>query len=159
VEKNLSDASQTRIVELDLLSEDYRRLTAVDGYIGGLSYSPSGKTVAFFRDINTLELHEIADPAKIARIHVAYGSINWAPDESRVLVKRGLERQEGDLVWVALPSLAADPETGPAATVTPSDLTPILNGQTFRDFALAPDGHSVAVILLGKHTVQIFDLP
>jgi dipeptidyl aminopeptidase/acylaminoacyl peptidase len=159
VEKNLSDASQTRIVELDLLSEDYRRLTAVDGYIGGLSYSPSGKTVAFFRDINTLELHEIADPAKIARIHVAYGSINWAPDESHVLVKRGLERQEGDLVWVALPSLAADPESGPAATVTPSDLTPILNGQTFRDFALAPDGHSVAVILLGKHTVQIFDLP
>ena len=159
IEKNLSDASATRLVELNLMSEDYRRLATLDSYAGSLSFSPSAAKVASFRDINTLEIREMADPALVARVHVAYGTINWAPDEKRVLVKRGLDRQEGDLVWVEMPTPAADPESGPAEAVTPSPSTPILNGQTFKDFALAPDGHSVAVVLLAKHTLQIFDLP
>ena len=159
IEKNLSDASVTRLVELNLLSEDYRRLAALDSYIGGLSFSPSGTKVALFRDINTLEIRDMTDPTLVARVHVDYGAINWAPDEKSILVKRGLDRQEGDLVWVQLPTLAADPESGPAAPATPPAPIPILNGQKFRDFALAPDGHSVAVILLGKHNLQIFDLP
>jgi dipeptidyl aminopeptidase/acylaminoacyl peptidase len=159
IEKNLSDASITRLVELNLMSEDYRRLAALDSYIGGLSFSPSGTRVAFFRDIDTLEIRDMTDPTLVARVHVEYGAVNWAPDEKSVLVKRGLDRQEGDLVWVQLPTLAADSENGPAAPVSPQAPTPILNGQKFRDFALAPDGHSVAVILLGKHNLQIFDLP
>jgi dipeptidyl aminopeptidase/acylaminoacyl peptidase len=159
IEKNLSDASVTRLVELNLLSEDYRRLAALDSYIGGLSFSPSGTKVALFPDINTLEIRDMTDPTLVARVNVDYGAINWAPDEKSVLVKRGLERQEGDLVWVQLPMLAADPESRPAAPATPPAPNPILNGQKFRDFALAPDGHSVAVILLGKHNLQIFDLP
>ncbi len=159
IEKNLTDASQTRLVELNLMSEDYRRLAILDSYVGGLSFSPSAGKVAFFRDINTLEVRQMADPALVARVHVAYGTINWAPDEKSVLVKRGLDRQEGDLVWVQLPAPAADPESGPADPVTPPASTPILNGQMFRDFALAPDGHSVAVILLAKHNLQVFDLP
>ena len=56
----------------------------------------------------------MVDPALVARVHVAYGTINWAPDEKTVLVKRGLDRQEGDLVWVPLPAPAADPESSPA---------------------------------------------
>lgn len=159
IEKNLADASVTRLVELNLMSEDYRRLATLDSYVGGLSFSPSAAKVAYFRDINTLEIREMVDPALVARVHVAYGTINWAPDEKTVLVKRGLDRQEGDLVWVPLPAPAADRESGPADVVAPPDLKPVLNGQTFRDFALAPDGHSVAVILLAKHTLQIFDLP
>jgi hypothetical protein len=159
IEKNLSDASITRLVELNLMSEDYRRLAALDSYIGGLSFSPSGTKVTLFRDINTLEIRDMTDPTLVARVRVEYGAINWAPDEKSVLVKRGLERQEGDLVWVQLPTLAADPEGGPTAPATPSAPTPILGGQKFRDFALAPDGHSVAVIQLGKHNLQIFDLP
>jgi dipeptidyl aminopeptidase/acylaminoacyl peptidase len=159
IEKNLTDASATRLVELNLMSEDYRRLATLDSYVGGLSFSPSAAKVAYFRDINTLEIRDMTDPALVARVHVAYGTINWAPDEKSVLVKRGLDRQEGDLVWVQLPTPAADPESGPAETITPPTQTPILNGQTFRDFALAPDGHSVAVILLAKHNLQIFDLP
>jgi dipeptidyl aminopeptidase/acylaminoacyl peptidase len=159
IEKNLSDASVTRLVELNLMSEDYRRLAALQSYVGGLSFSPSGSKVVFFTDINTLEMRDITDPTLIARIHIEYGAVNWAPDEKSVLVKRGLERQEGDLVWVQLPTLAADPESGPTAPVAPPTPTPILNGQKFRDFALAPDGHSVAVIGLGKHNLQVFDLP
>ncbi len=81
IEKNLSDASATRLVELNLMSEDYRRLATLDGYVGGLSFSPSAAKVAFFRDINTLEVREMADPALVARVHVAYGTINWAPDK------------------------------------------------------------------------------
>jgi dipeptidyl aminopeptidase/acylaminoacyl peptidase len=159
IEKNLSDASATHLVELNLMSEDYRRLATLDSYIGGLSFSPAGTKVAFFRDIDTLEVRDMANPALVARVHVDYGAINWAPDEKSILVKRGLDRQEGDLVWVPLPTFAADSESGAAARETLSAPTPILNGQKFRDFALAPDGHSVAVILLGKHNLQIFDLP
>jgi dipeptidyl aminopeptidase/acylaminoacyl peptidase len=159
IEKNLTDASVTRLVELNLMSEDYRRLATLQSYIGGLSFSPSGSKVALFTDINTLEIREMADPTLVARVHVAYGSINWAPDEKSVLVKRGLDRQEGDLVWIQLPTPAADPESGPTDPSTPPTPIPILNGRTFRDFALAPDGHSVAVITLGKHNLQIFDLP
>jgi dipeptidyl aminopeptidase/acylaminoacyl peptidase len=159
IEKNLSDASATHLVELNLMSEDYRRLATLDSYIGGLSFSPAGTKVAFFRDIDTLEVRDMANAALVARVHVDYGAINWAPDEKSILVKRGLERQEGDLVWVPLPTFAADSESGAAAPETLSAPTPILNGQKFRDFALAPDGHSVAVILLGKHNLQIFDLP
>jgi hypothetical protein len=159
IEKNLSDASVTRLVELNLMSEDYRRLASLDSYVGGLSFSPSGTKVALFRDINSLEIRDMTDPTLVARVRVEYGAINWAPDEKSILVKRGLDRQEGDLVWVQVPTLAPDPESGPAAAVTPSAPTPILNGQKFRDFALAPDGHSVALILLGKHNLQIFDLP
>src|ERR1700733_6229993 len=78
IEKNLSDASVTRLVELNLLSEDYRRLAALESYIGGLSFSPSGSKVALFRDINTLEIRDMADPTLVARVHVEYGAINWA---------------------------------------------------------------------------------
>jgi dipeptidyl aminopeptidase/acylaminoacyl peptidase len=159
IEKNLADASQTRLVELNLMSEDYRRLAALESFVGGLSFSPSGSKVAYFRDINILEVREIADPSLVARVSVAYGTVNWAPDEKSLLVKRGLERQEGDLVWVSLPALATDPENGKTDPVVSPALIPILNGQTFRDFALAPDGHSVALTLLGKHNLQIFDLP
>src|SRR5579864_2319791 len=62
IEKNLTDASLTRLVELNLMSEDYRRLATLESYIGGLSLSPSASKVAFFRDINTLEIREMADP-------------------------------------------------------------------------------------------------
>jgi hypothetical protein len=159
IEKNLTDASPTRLVELNLMSEDYRRLATLDSFIGGLSFSPSGSKVALFQDINTLEVRDMTDPALVARVRVGYGAINWAPDEKSVLVKRGLERQDGDLVWVHLPALAEDPQSGPAQPTTSPSQTPILNGEKFRDFALSPEGHSVAVILLGKHNLQIFDLP
>jgi dipeptidyl aminopeptidase/acylaminoacyl peptidase len=159
IEKNLTDASQTRLVELNLMSEDYRRLATLDSYVGSLSFSPSGSKVAYFRDINILEVRDMTDPALVSRLRIAYGTINWAPNEKRILLKRGLDRQEGDLVWVTLPAPAADPQDGKSDSVAPTAPTPVLNGQTFRDFALAPDGHSVAVIQLGKHTLQIFDIP
>src|SRR5882724_9405213 len=159
IEKNLADASQTRLVELNLMSEDYRRLATLNSYVGGLSFSPSGNRVAYFRDINILEMRDIAEPDRVSRVTVAYGSINWAPDEKSVIVKRGLDRQEGDLVWVPLPEPSANPDTGKPESISSPRLTPILNGETFREFALAPDGRSVAVIQMGKHNAQVFNLP
>jgi dipeptidyl aminopeptidase/acylaminoacyl peptidase len=158
IEKNLADASQTRLVELNLMSEDYRRLAVLDSYVGGLSFSPSGNRVALFRDINLLEVRDVADPTLVSRVSVEYGIINWAPDEKSALIKRGLNRQEGDLVWVPLPT-PAEPGSTQTAAAGATVLTPILNGQKFRDVALAPDGRSVAVIVLGKHNVEIYSLP
>jgi dipeptidyl aminopeptidase/acylaminoacyl peptidase len=158
IERNPTGSGDTRLVELDLLKEDYRLLATLDGYLGALSFSPSGNKVAYFRDIDTLEVRQIADPDQVASVHVAYGPIAWAPDEKRVLVKRGLDRQEGDLVWVPLPPFATNTENKPGAAMSSPTLTPLLNGQTFRDFALSPDGRSVAVITMVKRTVEIFDL-
>lgn len=158
IERNLTEGTQPRLVALDLLHEDHRPLATLDSYFGGLSISPSGGKVAYFRDADTLEVRQMTNPDLISRVQVAYGTIAWGPDESRIMVKRGLDRQEGDLVWVPLPAPAADPESGPAEPSTPPQLVPILNGQTFREFALSPDGHSVAVILPGKRFLQVFDI-
>lgn len=159
IERNDTDSGETRLVALDLMKEDHRALATLDGYLGGLSISPSGKKAAYFSDIDTLEVRDITHPELTSRIHVAYGVIAWAPDESRLLIKRALERQDGDLVWVPLPAPA---HAAPAESTSPANepnLTVLLNGQMIRDFALSRDGHSLAVILPGKHNLQMFDLP
>jgi dipeptidyl aminopeptidase/acylaminoacyl peptidase len=160
IERNLTDAdaSEPRLVELDLLKEDYRLLGKLDGYFGSLSFSPSGDKVAYFRDSNTVEVRKIEDPLQIARVHVAYGVIAWSPDESRLLIKRGLDRQEGDLVWVPLPGFLAAGSDGAGAPPPEPTQAPLLGGRTIRDFALAPDGHSVAVLTFPKRTLEVFDL-
>lgn len=159
IERNLTDAGEPRLVQLDLLEEDYRLLTKLDKYFGTLSLSPSGSKIAYFRDSDVIEIRQIADPLQIARVRVAYGAIAWAPDETRLLVKRGLDRQEGDLVWVPIPPFSAASAASSDAKASEPALAPLLNGQTFRDFALAPDGRSVAVLTMPKRTLEVFDLP
>jgi dipeptidyl aminopeptidase/acylaminoacyl peptidase len=159
IERNLTEGGEPRLVQLDLLEEDYRLLTKLDRYFGSLTLSPSGSKVAYFSDSDVIEIRQIADPLQVAHVRVAYGTIAWAPDEAHLLVKRGLDRQEGDLVWVPLPEFLATTAENPNARPSEPPPTPLLNGQTFRDFALAPDGHSVAVLTMPKRTLQVFDLP
>ncbi len=51
----------------------------------------------------TLRTHK-----QVGQVRVAYGDIGWSSDGSRLLIKRGEDRQDGDLVWVPVPRLAQE---------------------------------------------------
>lgn len=143
-----------RITTLDLLHEDGRALATLDKYLGGLSLSPNGDKVAYFLDDQTLEVRDIAHAQEVGQVRVAYGDIGWSSDESRLLIKRGEDRQDGDLVWVPVPRLAhgGDEPAGPEAQ-------PVLHDAMFHSFAVSPDGKLIAVTQAGKRTLMVYDSP
>jgi hypothetical protein len=160
IERDRSFSGPPRLVALDLVKETHHELATLEGYVGGLTLSPSGAKIAYFRDHETLEIREVAAPDQIARVRVAFGSYQWAPDERRILLKRGLERRSGDLVWISLPpveSSSGKSGAGPEAVAAPEP-QPVLHGLTFRDFELSPDGRSLAVIQPGKRNLLVYPL-
>lgn len=136
VERDKDLTGPPRLVWLDLTKETRRELAVLDGFLGGLTISPSGTRVAYFRDADTLEIRELAEPDRVRRARVAFGAYRWSADESRILLKRGQPNRSGILVWVHL----AD-----------GKIEPVLHSLTFRDFALAPDGRSLAVTLPSRN--------
>ncbi len=153
-----------RLVWLDLLKQTRRELVVVENFTGGLSVSPSGKRVAYFRGRDTLEIRDVEQPHLVARVRVASGAFAWSSDETRVLLKRGELRKNGSLVWVPIPPLATEspapgsPATAQAGAVQPL-LEPILSGLTFRDFALSPDGRLLAVTTPGNKHLAVYSMP
>ncbi len=147
-------AGPPQLVLLNLAKEDHTPLIALDNFHGGLSFSPSGIKAAYFAGDDILEVREIVHPNLVARAHAPFGTIAWTPGESRLLVKQGLEREEGQLVWVTLPAASAAPDA--AVSATPPQ--PELGGKQVRDFALSPDGRTLAVILPGSRHLQLFEL-
>jgi dipeptidyl aminopeptidase/acylaminoacyl peptidase len=158
VERDRSLRTPPHLVSLDLPKEMRHELATLEGYAGGLSLSPSGKRVAYFRDAQVLEIRDMEQPDRVARLRVAYGSYQWAADERRILMKRGLDHRSGDLAWVALPPLApgASPASAGQPSITEGELRPILHGLSFRDFALSPDGRWLAVIQPGKRGLLVY---
>jgi len=157
IERERSLRGAPRLVALDLLKETRRELATLEGYAGGLSISPSGAKVAYFRDPEVLEVREVAVPERAARIHVAMGAYQWAADENRILLKRGPERRSADLAWVSIPPVVAAnanaARSGAAAEVA---LRPVLHGLSFRAFEVSPDGRSLAVIEPGKRNLLVY---
>ena len=158
IERDRNLSGPPRLVALDLLKETRRELATLDGYAGGLSLSPSGTKVAYFRDYQMLEIRDVHAPEHVARIRVAYGSYQWAPDERRILLKRGLEHRSGDLVWVTLPPLpsSAPKSAGAAPQEAEGQLQPALHGLTFRHFGLSLDGRFLAVVQPGKRNLLVY---
>jgi len=158
VERDRSLRTPPQLVVLDLIKETRRELATLDGYVGGLSISLSGAKVAYFRDHDVLEIRDLAAPERVARVRVAYGAYQWAHDEQRILLKRGLERQTGDLAWVALPALeSSNAKPGAGLTkVAEVELRPALHGLTFRNFEISPDGRFLGVIQPGKRNLLVF---
>ena len=148
----------SRLQRLDLFSDDDKELATLDGYEGGLSVSPSGKKVAYFIDKEILEVRDLAAPNLLARLRVGLGVFRWSPDESRILLKRAIEKKSGDLVWIDLPPLSAH-GPGQDIPITQPVPVPILHSLTFRDFAISPDGRFLAVIIPGKRSLLVFPLP
>jgi len=158
VEQDRGITGPNRLQRLDLFTDNDKELATLESYEGGLSVSPSGKTVAYFIDKEILEIRDLASPNRAARLRIGLGVFRWSLDESRILLKRSLEKKSGDLVWIDLPALAPIPANHeiPVAQPTP---VPILHGLTFRDFAISPDGRSLAVIIPGKRSLLVFPLP
>ena len=157
VEQNRSITGPPRLQRLDLLTDNDRELATLDNYEGGLSVSPSGKRVAYFLDKEILEIRDLTSLNRVARVRIGLGVFRWAPDESRILLKRSIEKKSGDLVWIDLPPLAAS--AGRDIPVSEPQPIPLLHGISFRDFAISPDGRSLAVVITGKRSLLVFPLP
>jgi hypothetical protein len=158
VEQDRSLNGPSRLQRLDLRSDDAKELATLDGYEGGFSVSPSGKKVAYFIDKEILEIRDLTILNRVARLRVGLGVFRWSPDESRILLKRSLEKKSGDLVWIDLPPLAAASSAHDVPISQPQPVS-ILHGLSFRDFAISPDGRSIAVVITGKRNLLVFPLP
>lgn len=151
------------MVQIDLLQQTVREIATLDAYAGGLSISPTGAKAAYYRDHEVLEILDLRAPARIARVRVGFGVYEWTPDERRIFLKRSVAHKSGDLVWFDIPELSARAANQKitaqdAVPVREISLTPVLHGLAYRDFALAPNGKSLAVIQTGKRNLQIFPL-
>jgi dipeptidyl aminopeptidase/acylaminoacyl peptidase len=158
IEQDHSQTGPSRLQRLDLLSDDDKELATLDGYEGGLSVSPSGKKVAYFLDKEILEVRDLASADRLARLRIGLGVFRWSPDESRILLKRSIEKKSGDLVWIDLPPLTTASKEHDIPISQPQP-TPILHGLAFRDFAISPDGRFLAVVAPGKRNLLVFPLP
>lgn len=158
VEQNRNQTGPPRLQRLELLAQDDKEIATLDGYAGGLSVSPSGEKVAYFIDREVLEVRNLAVPDYFVRLRLGLGVFQWAPDESRILLKRSPERKSGDLVWIPVPVLLAQPRGRDIPVLQPTP-QPILHGITFREFSISPDGRFLAVVLPGKRNLEVFPLP
>jgi dipeptidyl aminopeptidase/acylaminoacyl peptidase len=158
IERDAGMTQPPRLVALDLARESSQLLVALEGYASGLSYSPSGKRVAYWIDNGQLEVRDVNAPNKVARLRVPLGTLAWSGDETRVLVKRGATNRSGGLVWLALPPLT----TVPAGAVPPTvEVVPqsVLHDLGFRLFDISPDGKSLAVVEPGRRNLLVYPLP
>jgi hypothetical protein len=160
IERDRNLSGPPRLQRLDLLAQEDKELATLDGYETGLSVSPSGKRVAYFIDKEVLEIRDIQNPHRLARVRIGLGAVQWSADETYLMVKRSPERKSGELVWIPLPQLVNVPDTRTnEVSVVQPDPIPILHGLTFRDFALSPDGKMLAVVPPGKRNLLLFSLP
>ena len=158
VEQDRSLSGPPRLQSLDVLSDSDKELATLDGYEGGLSVSPDRTKVAYFIDREVLEIRSLSSPNHLARVRVGLGILRWAPDESRIFLKRALEKKSGDIVWFSVPPLAP---ASPGQEIPVSQPLPVsvLHGLTFREFSISPDGRLLAVVVPGKRSLLVFPLP
>ena len=160
IERDRNLSGPPRLQRLELLAQDDKEIATLDGYETGLSVSPSGKRVAYFVDKEVLEVRDLQNPNRLARVRIGLGAVDWSADETYLMVKRSPEHKSGDLVWIPLPPLAgvAGIRTDLIPVIQPDPIQ-ILHGLTFRDFGISPDGHTLAVIPPGKRNLLLFPLP
>jgi dipeptidyl aminopeptidase/acylaminoacyl peptidase len=157
VEQDRSLSGPPRLQRVELVTENDKELATLDGYAGGISISPSGQKVAYFIDKEILEVRDLGSPNRIARLRVGLGVFHWSGDETRILLKRAIEKKSGDLVWIDLPPLSAHSPDHDTPVSQPIAY-PILHDLTFRDFAISSDGRFLAVVATGKRNLLVFPL-
>ncbi len=157
IERTNAFDSPARITMLDLVHEDGRALATLDSYSGGLAISAAADKIAYFLNSDTLEIRDVAAPERTARIRCDFGEINWWPDGSKLLIKHGQDRRDGDLVWVNLPALTA--RGNESADYSSAESQSFLTGVVFRQAAISPDGKYIGVIEAGNRNLLIYDAP
>ncbi len=153
VERNRNLDGPARLQRLDLLSQETAEVATLDSYAGGLSLSPSGAKVAYYLDKEVLEIRDLAAPNKVARLRIGLGVLQWSADESRIYLKRTLEKKSADLAEFPIPPLVPYSSRQPIAEPTPRML---LHGLTIREFGLSQDGRFLAIVLPGKRNLEVF---
>jgi hypothetical protein len=155
IERDRNMDGPPRMQKLELLAQEDKELATLDGYAGGLTLSPTGTKAAYFVDREVLEIRDLAEPGKAARLRLGMGILHWAPDESRIYLKRTVEKKSADLIAVAVPALVAHKAGQPIPVEEPTPQL-LLHGLTVREYGLSPDGRFLAVVLPGKRNLQIF---
>lgn len=144
IEESTRVLTSPMLVRLDLANETRTAIVPVDEYVGDFAVSRSGKKAGYFRDGDTLEVRDLANPtAQPVQVKVAIGTFQWARDDRRVLLKRGDPLKSGNLTWVG---------------VYDGQFEPVLHDLVFHDFELSPDGESVAVTEPGKRSLLLYSL-
>ena len=157
VERDRNMDGPPRIQKLELLSQETQEVATLDEFAGELSLSPSGTKAAYYLDKEVLEIRDLTAPNKLARMRVGLGVLQWSEDETRILLKRTVEKKSADLVWVAVPELKAYANRTeiPIGEPTPNFL---LHGLTIREYGISPDGKFLGVVLPGKRNLEIFPM-
>ena len=157
VERDRNMDGPPRIQKLELLSQETQEVATLDEFAGELSLSPSGTKAAYYLDKEVLEIRDLTAPNKLARMRVGLGVLQWSEDETRILLKRTVEKKSADLVWVAVPELKAYANRTeiPIDEPTPNFL---LHGLTIREYGISPDGKFLGVVLPGKRNLEIFPM-
>src|SRR5579862_2144980 len=155
-DKNLS--GPPRLQKLEMLAQDDKEIATLDAFEGGLALSPSGTKIAYYIDKEVIEVRDLTAPNKFARVRGGYGVFRWAPDETRKLLKRSVEKKSGDLVWIPIPPLLAHAAGADIEVAQPTPVT-ILRGLTFREFAFSPDGKFIGVIVPGRRNLAVYPVP
>jgi len=155
IERNRSLDGPPRLQRLELLSQETEEISTLDSFAGGLSLSPSGTKVAYYLDNEALEIRDLTNPKKVARIRTGLGVLQWSADETRIYLKRTLEKRSADLAEFPIPPLTA---YSPRQSVPIAEPTPrmLLHGLTVREFGLSQDGRYLAIVLPGRRNLQIF---
>lgn len=159
VERDHALSGPPRLQRLELLAQDDNEIATLESYEGGLSLSPSGKKIAYYIDKEVLEIRELNSPEQAVRVRVGLGVFHWSPDETRILLKRSVEKKSADLLWIDLPAFPAEGAAEKDIAVVQPTPIPVLHGLTFRDFAISPNGKFLGVIAPGKRNLAIFPLP
>lgn len=155
VERSPHFDGPARLQRLELLAQDDREVATLDAYAGGINVSPGGTLVAYFLDKEVLEIRDLTAPVRVARLRVGLGVLQWSADESRLYLKRTLEKKSADLISFRVPELRAYPPRAEIPVIEP-DPRILLHGLTVREYGLSPDGRFLAVVLPGKRNLQIF---
>ena len=155
VERSRNLDGPARLQRLDLLSQETSEIATIDAFTGGLSLSPSGTKVAYYLDKEVLEVRDLAAPNKVARLRIGLGVLQWSADESRIYLKRTIEKKSADLAEFPIPPLAvySTRQSVPIAEPMPRIL---LHGITVREFGLSYDGRFLAIVLPGRRDLQVF---
>ena len=155
VERNRNLDGPARIQRLELLSQETSEIATLDSFAGGLSLSPTGTRIAYYLDKEVLEVRDLTAPNKIARLRVGLGVIQWSADESRIYLKRTVEKKSAELAEFSIPPMVAYAarQSVPIDEPTPRIL---LHGITIREFGLSRDGRFLAIVLPGRRNLQVF---
>jgi len=155
VERDRNMDGPPRLQRLDLLAQDDHELAELPDFAGGLSISPTGTKIAYFVDREVLEFRDLEDSRKVGRLRIGLGVLEWSADETKIFLKRTVEKKSADLVSFSVPRLAAYSK-GQAVPVAEPEPASMLHGLAIREYGFSPDGRFLAVVFPGKRNLQVF---